>query len=332
MDDTLPVVSLAALGTPAADAALREASHRWGFFHLVDHGIDPALSREVFASAGRFFALPEADKLAVEMLRSPHFRGYTRLGGELTQGAQDWREQIDVAAERAAVPDPAPDRPWDVLEGPNLWPAALPELRPLLTRWQQACTAVAGRLLHAWARSLGAPDDVFDATFAERPMTLLKLVRYPGREAGAADQGVGAHKDPGVLTLLRLEEGSTGLQVQRSDGTWFDVPPVADSFVVNTGELLEAATAGYLVATNHRVVSPPAGRERISVPFFFNPRLDATVPHLTLPPALATGARGLTVDPHNVISDTFGDNMLKARLRAHPDVAARHHPELVTRR
>ena len=330
MTAALPVVSLAGLGTPDADAALREASHRWGFFHLVEHGVDPALSAEVFALARRFFALPDDAKREIEMLRSPHFRGYTRLGGELTQGRTDWREQIDVAAERDAVAEPAPDRPWDVLEGPNLWPSALPELRPVLTRWQEVCTAVAERLLHAWARSLGAPATVFDATFADRPMTLTKLVRYPGRAAGEPDQGVGAHKDPGVLTLLRLEEGSTGLQVQRSDGSWFDVPPVADSFVVNSGELLEAATGGYLVATNHRVVSPPAGRERISVPFFVNPRLDARIPHLALPAQLANEARGVTADPDNVISDVFGDNMLKARLRAHPDVAARHHAGLVT--
>ncbi len=35
-------------------------------------------------------------------------------------------------------------------------------------------------------------------------------------------------------------------------------------------------------------------------------------------------------DPGNRISGTFGDNLLKARLRAHPDVAAEHHPDLVT--
>ena len=39
------------------------------------------------------------------MLRSPHFRGYTRTGGELTQGQVDWREQIDIGAERAPVDD-----------------------------------------------------------------------------------------------------------------------------------------------------------------------------------------------------------------------------------
>ena len=327
----LPVVSLSDVGSSGFDDALRDASHRSGFFYLTGHGVDPTLGAQVFDVAQRFFALPDADKLAVEMLRSPHFHGYTRLGGELTQGHVDWREQIDVAAYEGEQVDRAVLdmlAPWDVLEGPNLWPAALPSLRPTLAAWQAACTEVSGRLLHAWARALGQDETVFDAAFAERPMTLIKLVRYPGRAEPAAEQGVGAHKDPGVLTLLWLQDGTTGLQVER-DGGWIDVPPLPGAFVVNTGELLEVATDGYLVATNHRVVSPPAGSERISVPFFFNPRLDATVPQLTLPAALAAQAAGVTRDPANPISGTFGDNMLKARLRAHPDVAARHHPDLV---
>ncbi len=33
----------------------------------------------------------------------------------------------------------------------------------------------------------------------------------------------------------------------------------------------EIATRGYLTATRHRVVSPPAGVDRYSVPFFLGP-------------------------------------------------------------
>lgn len=327
----LPVLDLSALDEgPDAAAAfreqLREVTHDVGFFYLVGHGIPEDVITRLFARAESFFALPLADKQAVEMLKSPHFRGYTRTGGELTQGRVDWREQIDIAAERdriEATGAPAYMR----LEGPNLWPAAQPELKEVMVDWQARCTEVAMKLMHAWALSLGAAQDIFDATF-ERPATLIKLVRYPGR--AQRGQGVGAHNDPGVLTLLMIEPGKGGLEVEH-EGTWIPAPALPGAFVVNIGELLEWATDGYLKATMHRVESPPEGESRISIPFFFNPALDSTIPRVALPPELAARARGVTQDPDNVISGTFGDNVLKARLRAHPDVAAIHHPDLVAR-
>lgn len=326
----LPMLDLSLLNGSPADVArfqtgLREATHDVGFFYLRGHGMDPALIQRMFDQARRFFALPQPDKDAVSMLHSPHFRGYTRTGGELTLGKMDWREQIDIASERAAVTDGSA-APYMRLEGPNPWPAAQPQLRTTYMEWDRQCTAVAMRLMRAWAVALGSPADVFDAAFAQHPYTLTKLVRYPGRaERG---QGVGAHKDPGVLTLLMIEPGKGGLQVEHAGG-WIDAPAIDGAFVVNIGELMEWATDGYLKATLHRVVSPPAGEERLSLPFFFNPALDSTVPRIVLPPALARAARGVTRDPDNVISGTFGENLLKARLRAHPDVAAAHHADLV---
>jgi isopenicillin N synthase-like dioxygenase len=132
-----------------------------------------------------------------------------------------------------------------------------------------------------------------------------------------------------VLTLLMIEPGQEGLQVDTANG-WVDAPALPGAFVVNIGELMEFATDGYLKATVHRVVSPPPGQTRLSIPFFFNPALDSAMPRIDLPPELAVDARGVSQDPGNRISGTFGDNLLKARLRAHPDVAAEHHPDLVT--
>ncbi|GGM07653.1 isopenicillin N synthase family dioxygenase [Nakamurella endophytica] len=332
---TLPVLDLSRLDAGPQERQaflddLRTATHEVGFFYLVGHGVPAELTAELLSVARRFFALPEQDKLAIENVNSPHFRGYTRVGGERTQGAADWREQIDIGPERPAVPrgDGVPD--WERLEGPNQWPDALPDLREVVGRWDAQLTAVGLRLLRAWAVSLGQPENVFDAAFAERPSTLIKIVRYPGRADEESTQGVGAHKDSGVLTLLLVEPGKQGLQVRHGDG-WIDAPPMEGAFVVNIGELLEVATGGYLTATVHRVVSPPAGTDRISVPFFYNPALSARVPRMELPPELAAEATGITADPDNPIFDTYGANALKSRLRAHPDVAQAHHADLLAR-
>ncbi len=333
-DLNLPVLDLSQLDAGSEAAArfrddLRAATHDVGFFYLTGTGIPPELEVRLHRTARAFFDLPEADKLAIENVNSPHFRGYTRIGGERTQGKVDWREQIDIGPERTAVDDPdAPE--YARLIGPNLWPESLPELREVTAQWQEHLAGVARKLLRAWALALGAPESYFDDHFGE-PSTLLKIVRYPGTDAPEPAQGVGAHKDSGVLTLLWVEPGKGGLQVQRG-GEWVDAPPVPGAFVVNIGEMLEYATGGYLIATNHRVISPRHPDDRISVPYFFNPALDATLPLIELPAELAAQARGVTQDPANPIHARYGENALKSRLRAHPDVAARWHADLLAAR
>ncbi|MEU9363408.1 2-oxoglutarate and iron-dependent oxygenase domain-containing protein [Streptomyces avermitilis] len=328
----LPIIDLSAADRgPQArallHAQLHSAAHDVGFFQLVGHGVTQAETDELLRAMHAFFALPEADRLAIDNVNSPHFRGYTRTGDERTGGSRDWRDQLDIGAERP-VRTPGPGEPaywW--LEGPNQWPAALPELRTAALSWIDRLSAVAQRLLHELLTAIGAPAGFYDPVFGEHAHPHLKLVRYPGSAGDGADQGVGAHKDYGFLTLL-LQDQVGGLQVQREDGLFHEVPPLPGAFVVNLGELLEVATNGYLLATNHRVVSPPGATERFSVPFFYNPRLDARVEPLPFPHA--STAPGVTDDPANPLFAEYGLNELKGKLRAHPLVAARHHAELLT--
>ncbi|MEU1620054.1 isopenicillin N synthase family dioxygenase [Streptomyces sp. NPDC008238] len=327
----LPVIDLSAADRgPGARARLHRelhsAAHEVGFFQLTGHGVTADETAALMRAIRAFFALPEADRLAIGNLNSPHFRGYTRTGDERTGGSRDWRDQLDIGAERPQHVPAAGEPAYWWLEGPNQWPAALPELRELSLAWIDRLSRVAHRLLHELLAAIGAPEDFYDEAFADEPHLHLKLVRYPGTAPAGGDQGVGAHKDYGFLTLL-LQDGVGGLQVERSDGRFHDVPPLPGAFVVNLGELLEVATDGYLKATNHRVVSPAGARERYSVPFFYNPRLDARV--APLPFEHAHRAPGATRDPANPLFAEYGRNELKGWLRAHPEVARRHHPELV---
>jgi isopenicillin N synthase-like dioxygenase len=186
-------------------------------------------------------------------------------------------------------------------------------------QWQVAAAQVLGRLLRAFAMALGQAQDVLDPIYRDEPHVLVKLIRYPGRDATDGDQGVGAHKDAGLLSLL-LQDQQGGLQVETGGG-WVDVIPRPGRLVVNIGELLELASDGYLRATLHRVVTPPDGRQRFSAAFFLGARLDSVVPLLQLPPALAAQARGPERDPANPLFREVGQNQLKGRLRSHPDVA-----------
>lgn len=305
---------------------LGQAARDVGFFYLINHGIDAELLNAVQRVARDFFALPEQEKLSVQMANSPHFRGYNLAGVEITRSQPDFREQFDIGAEREALPVTADSPAWQRMQGPNQWPAAQPELQTVVTRWQQEMTAVALELLRAFAEALDLPRHAFDNLYGDYPNEHIKLIRYPGRTDGESRQGVGAHKDSGFLTLL-LQDDQPGLQVEVTPDHWIDASPLPGAFVVNIGELLELATNGYLRATVHRVVSPQQSSERLSIAFFLGAQLDAVVPVYQLPHSLAQQAQGPSSDPLNPLLREVGWNYLKGRLRSHPEVAQRFYPE-----
>ncbi|WP_031467005.1 isopenicillin N synthase family dioxygenase [Sciscionella sediminilitoris] len=324
MELDIPVINLAEIESRRAELA--RAAKEIGFFQLTGHGIAQSEIDRILAVTKEFFALPEQDRLAISNLGSPHFRGYTRLGTEHTNGRADSREQLDIAEELPARPPAEGEPAYHWLRGPNLWPPALPELRPIVLGWLEKLRPVADRLLDEFVVALGGPRGFFADAFAEDPHVHLKLIRYPGLGAAANEQGVGTHKDYGFLTLL-LSDGVPGLRVQPRAGQEIAVEPRPGAFIVNLGELLEVASRGRLIATPHRVVATES--ERYSVAFFYNPSLDYRVRQL--PAEFVADAPGFIADPDNPLFDVYGNNAMKGWLRAHPEVASRHHKELVER-
>ena len=330
----LPLIDLTALA-PGADGREREletlrlAARRFGFFRVGGHAVPAALDAALMTQARALFALPQADKQAIAMTGSAHFRGYTAAGAELTRGRADWREQLDLGRDEEPVRGQRlQSSPALRLHGPNQWPAALPVLSEVVLAWQQAIEQVLLQVLQACAEALGQPREVFQPLYRDAPWLTMKLIRYPGRAEGEDDQGVGAHKDGELLSLI-VQDGVGGLQVQTEQGQWLDAVPSPGSYIVNVGEQLELASDGYLKAAVHRVRSPPEGAERLSAAVFLGAQLDSTIPALVLPPALASEATGYTRDPANPLLRDVGANTLKGRLRSHPDVAALHHPDVL---
>ena len=88
----------------------------------------------------------------------------------------------------------------------------------------------------------------------------------------------GAHTDYGAFTIVATEQ-VPGLQIFLDD-EWLDVPMVPNGFVVNLGDLMARWTNDRWVSTLHRVVVPDGAdreRDRMSVPYFFQPSYNAHV-------------------------------------------------------
>ena len=329
----LPVLDLSAFrADPMSDdagqfvTALLQAAHDVGFVYLTGHGVDPAIDDAIFRAGREFFALPEAERRALAIENSPAFRGYTILGDEVTNGRSDWRDQLDLGPEQPAPRLVDGDPAWLRLRGPNQWPSSLPAMAPAVLSWMAAMDDVGLAALRALAVGLGLPIDHWDSGFVPESDVHLKIIRYPASSAESPrDQGVGLHSDTGLLTFI-LQDDVGGLQVEIND-TLIDAPAIPGTYLMNLGEMLETATDGYLKATPHRVVSPSAGQDRLSVAYFFNPRYELPFERVALPADLASEAPG--ADHDGVGLRVFGENNLKTRLRSHPDVARRHYADLI---
>ncbi|MGC8102487.1 2-oxoglutarate and iron-dependent oxygenase domain-containing protein [Metapseudomonas otitidis] len=279
--NTLPLIDIAPLyGTDSAawrdvatqiDAACRD----WGFFYITGHGIPPERIDALLAAAKAFFALPEAEKLKIDITRTAHHRGYGAIATEQLDPTQpsDLKETFDMGFHMAADhPEVLAGKP---LRGPNRHPD-LPGWAPLMEQHYADMQALAQTLLRAIALALGIERDFFDARFAE-PISVFRMIHYPPRHtARSADQpGAGAHTDYGCVTLL-YQDDAGGLQVRNVNGEWIDAPPIPGSFVVNIGDMMARWSNDRYTSTPHRVISP-LGVHRYSMPFFAEPHPDTEI-------------------------------------------------------
>jgi isopenicillin N synthase-like dioxygenase len=305
---------------------LQKISKEIGFFYLTGHGISQSQIEGMQKITQAFFQLSQSEKDSLGMIHSPHFRGYTRPNSENTRNLPDFREQIDIGVELNVVEASSSEQLpiWAQLQGPNQWPEHWPEFKTTVTAWQQNLRQVSLKLLRALLLSLEQSEHALDYLVTGTPNELLKLIHYP--KVNQKDhQGVGPHKDSNILTLL-LQDQIGGLQVL-SQGHWIDVPYIENAFVVNIGEILELVTNGYLIANQHRVISPEYA-DRYSIAYFLSPKLFAgQIKILDLPEHLRIQAQGPETDPLNPLLGHVGENCIKGRLRSHLDVTQKYYPE-----
>lgn len=348
--DAIPIIDLAAWFSNDAAAKntlakqIREICHHIGFFYVINHGISQLHCDQFIELEKTFFSLPEAEKAKIDKRLSPHFRGWEKLGSELTNHQTDFREQIDLGIDREAIANPDPY--YMSLIGPNQWPneKLIPGFREQVTEFVNQLSILSQNLLRLMSLSLGLQEDHIENVFGGEPSPYTKMIRYPKTKSGG--QGVGVHKDSGFLTLL-LQDDNEGLEAQTNTSHWIDVKPLKGSFVVNTGELLQLMTQNYFIATPHRV-NNKSDKPRYSCAFFYSPDLTTSLSPLPIDQALVEAAKnskrhrteGIMASHAQLRSGSrgmenpdkpgvFGEKYWQRWVRSYPKIAAHFYPDHV---
>lgn len=278
VEETIPVIDISRLGGSDAVASqhvaeqLCAAAAKPGFFYISNHGVSRVQIDAAFATAKEFFAA--SDELKQSVAVSPHHRGWLEVGRAKMYGSTE-SDQKESFVWGLDIADDDPDYlAGNRLLAPNQWPEFLPGMRETLVRYFAATQACGEKVLRGFANGLGIDAEYFSGQFT-RPVSRASLIYYPPAQRTAGSFGAAPHTDYGTLTLL-AQNDIGGLEVKAKSGKWIKAEPIADTFVVNVGDLLARWSNGRFESTQHRVINP-AGGARYSVAMFVDPDWDSLV-------------------------------------------------------
>jgi isopenicillin N synthase-like dioxygenase len=289
-----------------------DAAQRWGFFYVINHGIDDSILNEIENEMKSFFALPKEIKYQIKRNEN-NSRGFA--DDELTKQLVDLKEVYDIGQlvlytdlSEAAARDQS-------IDGENYWlpDHVQPRLKPAIEQYYQACYHLSSLLFDHLIGSLpcarkdsSSPSVLFQEHFRQHS-SFLRLNYYPvPTSISSSDQnqpvtldgdllveehtstpkkstlGISRHTDAGALTILWQDPSVSSLEVysgskeDAGDGEWTPIAPIPHTLTVNIGDMLQVWSNNQLKAAEHRVRAS-RDKERYSMAYFLNPSYDSMV-------------------------------------------------------
>ncbi|EFJ29784.1 2-oxoglutarate-Iron(II)-dependent oxygenase [Selaginella moellendorffii] len=226
---------------------IARACEEWGFFQVVNHGLDCDLITQSLRASKDFFDLSMEEKMKVRPPPGtcPVPMGFCHNSG--IDGLVERKEHLFFFAE-----DGSPTKSPDSFSKYNVWPG-----KP-----QNFCSIVRERLivegqktaiflLSLISRSLGLPDNFLYEHYKEK-MNALIMLFYPVSDI-PEDIGLHKHQDGNILSVVAQNE-TEGLQVLKDD-KWITVKPRTGSLVVNVGDIVQVWSNDRYKSVQHRVIN-----------------------------------------------------------------------------
>ncbi|KAK8706354.1 hypothetical protein V6N13_049923 [Hibiscus sabdariffa] len=234
------------------------ACKEWGFFQLINHGVDSTLLENLKAEIDAFFKLPMEEKK--KWWQSPgNAEGFGQAFVVSEDQKLDWGDLFFMVT--------FPRR----LRNPNLIPSLPSPLSESMERYTSDLNNLSTAMLEKIAEALHMETEEMTEFVGEGRQT-IRINCYPPCELSDQVMGLTPHSDATLITILLQLNDVDGLEI-RKDGKWVQVQPLPNAFIINVGDILEIMSNGRYRSIEHRGTVHPV-KERFSFAAFFGPRLD----------------------------------------------------------
>ena len=163
---------------PSLVQEVADACADWGFFQVVNHGVDSDLCARAVEQQHAYFSIPWEVKESMRRTAG-NSRGW--YNDELTKQRRDWKEGLDFGA--------TPPMDWALadddaangnLDGFNQFPPEqhAPHFRSTILAYYDELTDLAAQLTRVFALGLGAPADFFEPVLQKTHTSYLRLNYY----------------------------------------------------------------------------------------------------------------------------------------------------------
>ncbi|KAI4313623.1 hypothetical protein L6164_026586 [Bauhinia variegata] len=237
------------------------ACQEWGFFQLINHGVEALLVENVKMGIQELFNLPKEEKS--KFWQTPgDIEGFGQVFVVSEEQKLDWGDMFYVVT----LPPS--------LRKPHLFPNLPLPFRDNLEVYSAKLRKLALNILNLLAEALQMDPKYMKELF-EEGWQGMRMSYYPPCPQPELVIGLNPHSDAvGLAILLQVNE-MDGLQVKK-DGMWVPVSPLPNAFIVNIGDILEILTNGIYRSIEHRA-TVNSEKERISIATFYSPKLDGEI-------------------------------------------------------
>jgi len=301
----LPSIDISSFFNPSATLedqrrtaqAVDSAASELGFMQIVGHGIPENVLANLKKAMDDFFGQTLAAKSVWRPSDASVNRGYS---GPLTEklsysmgvvSPPDLFEAFNMGSSAGMFPQLSLST-QDYPE--NIWPVSPANFQPAVQEWFEQAGFVARKMTRIFEVALDLPGNYF-VPFQDHSLDVLRVNNYDispeiakqlsdanGQlQLGKDQQGMGAHTDYGIVTVLWADAVSPGIQVMDALGHWHEFIPEPDALLINLGDLMARWTNNRWLSSLHRV-PPPVNSEgkpvrRRSAAYFHDGNADALI-------------------------------------------------------